>query len=247
MLPLHVAAGSDNADAVRLLVKAGASVDKKSRQHKKNGEKMDDFTALHEAAYFGNLESTRALLDERADPNAKNLNEQTALHVVLRAWNGQVTEVVRMLLESKADVTLRDYTFRYKKKPEWTWIGGPLHLACVQPESSEVAEMLLDMKAEVNEYTKCKGSTVTMLLHLHVAAGSDNADVVRLLVKARAAVGQKSLHETEDTEHFTALHEAAYFGNLASTQALLEEGADPNARDMHEQTALHVLVRACNG
>eukprot|EP00971_Amphidinium_carterae_P180008 3570652-Amphidinium_carterae.1 len=122
------------------------------------------------------------------------MKEQTPLHVVLRAWNGQVTAVVKMLLHFEANVTLPDKTFKYKKKPEWTWIGGPLHLACVQPpsdESSTVAKMLLDGKAHVDEYctqfkcegSKCEGSTVTMLLPLHVAAGSDNAAVVQLLVE----------------------------------------------------------------
>eukprot|EP00971_Amphidinium_carterae_P047560 936683-Amphidinium_carterae.1 len=145
-------------------------------------------------------------------------------------------------------------TFRYKKKPEWTWTGGPLHLACIQPpseDSSKVAQTLLDMKAQVNEYSKCEDSTVSMLLPLHVAAGSNNAAAVRLLVEAGASVDKKSKQRKENGEkipemvdHFTALHEAVHFGNLASTQALLEARADPNAKNMNKQTPLNVVLRA---
>src|SRR5690606_33550845 len=91
--PLHVAAKEGNADMVRWLVGAGASVERMTTETRAN--------ALHMAAFAGAVDVVRVLLEEGADPNAREGHwDQTPL-VFAAAENR--AEVVRLLLARGAD------------------------------------------------------------------------------------------------------------------------------------------------
>ena len=86
--PLHAAVLPPNAPvaAARLLIEHGAKV---------NARQDEGFTALHEAAFSGNLDMIEYLLEHGADGGARNLEGRTPLDVA-RARNRTVA--ARMLL-----------------------------------------------------------------------------------------------------------------------------------------------------
>lgn len=70
-----------------------------------NEEDENKFTALHWAAFYGQLKTTNLLLDHGADPNKLADNYVTPLH--LAASSGH-HEVVKLLLTKGADASKMD-------------------------------------------------------------------------------------------------------------------------------------------
>ena len=90
----------------------------------------DGFTALHFAAFFGQPEAARLLLERGADPSFTARNEMRVQPLHSAAAADQ-TEIARMLLDAGAD-------------PNETQEGGfvPLH-AAAQNGNAELVELLL--------------------------------------------------------------------------------------------------------
>jgi ankyrin repeat protein len=101
----------------------------------------DGFTALHLAAFFGKVESTRVLLEAGADVGAYGHNDlaNQPLHA---AAAGRHTEVCRLLLASGADVNATQH-------------GGytPLHEAASSGDV-ELAELFLSAGADHGALTE---------------------------------------------------------------------------------------------
>jgi uncharacterized protein len=91
--PLHLAAFFGQADAVRLLLARGATVDR-------NGTGWMTGTPLHAAASGSHAGVVRMLLDAGADPNNRQRHGYTPLHSA--AANGDL-ESIELLLEAGAD------------------------------------------------------------------------------------------------------------------------------------------------
>jgi len=109
----------------------------------------DGFSALHLAAFFGQVETARLLLDRGSDPNARGCGWMTgtALH---SASSGSHVAIGRLLLEAGADPNAR-------QSGGWT----PLHSAA-HNGNSELVGLLLGHGADptaVNE----EGATVLAL------------------------------------------------------------------------------------
>lgn len=94
--PLMLAAKSDFADAVQLLLDQGA--DPKRSNH-------FDETALHFAVLHYTTATVTALLDAGADVNAQDRTGQTPLHI---AAHRNRRDVVRILLDADADPMIKD-------------------------------------------------------------------------------------------------------------------------------------------
>jgi len=92
---LYVAARAGHADAVRTLVRLGASVD---------GTTGGRETPLSAAAVWGRLDAVQALLDARANPNALDAAGDGPLH---KAAEHGHAEVLRALLAAGGDPSLR--------------------------------------------------------------------------------------------------------------------------------------------
>ena len=72
------------------------------------------WTPLHVAAYHGQVEITRFLLQYKADDNAQDLNGKTPLHKASEGTSVGSVDVTRLLLEHGTDVNARD---NYRNTP----------------------------------------------------------------------------------------------------------------------------------
>ncbi|XP_064423627.1 caskin-2 isoform X2 [Latimeria chalumnae] len=101
--PLHLAAKNGHKEIIRLLLKAGIDINKKTKAG----------TALHEAALYGKTEAVRLLLDAAVDVNIRNTYNQTALDIVNQFTTSQASKEIKQLLREASGIlqvrALKDY------------------------------------------------------------------------------------------------------------------------------------------
>ena len=179
-------------------------------------------TPLHVASRYGRLDAAKWLLDHGADVNAQRVDGQTALHSA--AFRGHL-DIVRMLvLEHKADVSVRD-------------VEGctPLSLALEGSDGGlEVVRFLLLHSNADHVNTRDNGGKTP----LHYAAAYGHRKVAQLLIERKAEC------DARDAEGFTPLRYASDAAELGLMQLLLDHGADPDSRDNSGNTALHQAALA---
>jgi ankyrin repeat protein len=96
---LHLAAFFGRAEAVRLLLDAGADPNAVG-----TSEQIGPVQPLHSAAASGRLEGVRLLLERGADVNARQGGGFTALHAAAASRD---MELARVLLAAGADMTVK--------------------------------------------------------------------------------------------------------------------------------------------
>ena len=173
---------------------------------------------LVEAVKAGSAESVRALLDQRVDVNAAEVDGATALHWAVR---GEEASVVGMLLAAGADGTVAN---RYGVTP--------LSLACLTGNAGIITQ-LLEAGADAN------GATVGGQTALMTAARTGDVAAVRVLLAHGADV-----HARDDTHGQTALMWAAAENNAGVVDTLVQAGADVHTRTAHGFTAFLFAARA---
>ncbi|XP_014871565.1 ankyrin repeat and SOCS box protein 2-like isoform X1 [Poecilia latipinna] len=208
------------------------------------------WVALHEAAFYGQLQCVRILL--RADPSSVNictLKNETAL--LLAAVRGNAS-CVEFLLKHGANVNTAN------KLRE-----TPLFVACENP-NEEVVELLLRYGAQVNLsssqgesplHEACrlggpmicrrlldaganlKARNVYQIQPLFSAAQNGNAETLQLLVQRGADVNEQA------GDGASPLYEACKNGHFSVVQALLTLKADANRATNSGLLPLHVAVR----
>lgn len=211
---LSLACTNRNAAMVAKLLEAGANP---------NAAQLTGETPLMTCARTGNPDAVRALLARGADPSAKESKRgQTAL---MWAIAGKHSEAARLLIERGADVRARSQN------------GFTPLLFAAQQGDLDSARALLAAGADVNESTPEHGSALVV-----AAASGQEALGIYLLERGAEA-------KVADGFGITALHHAVGKGlslltgivydpayrvrpsNLPKlVQALLSNGADPNAR-----------------
>jgi ankyrin repeat protein len=164
-------AASDVADAamrndttgVLKLISAKADV---------NAAQPDGSTALHWAAYHGDVKMAAALLRAHANPDAVMENGMTPLSLACESGNANL---VQELLKAGADANQ-------------TLANGetPLMMAA-RTGSIPVMQALLAKGAKVDEKEKLRGTTALMW-----AAANSNAEAVRFLISRGADVSARS-------------------------------------------------------
>ena len=187
-------------------------------------------TALHSAAWYGDLEIVRVLLDYKIDVNARSLLKNwIAVHDVSKGPHSGWTlpphcgpqllpDIARLLLEQVSNVNARADDGK-----------TPLHLAA-RYGRVEVVCVLLEHGASVGaEDNEGKNP-------LHLAAISGRDKIVRVLLEHRANVS------VEDNQGRTPFHLAAISGSVDTVRVLLEHGANVGAKDNQGRTPLHVAA-----
>ena len=96
----------------------------------------DGDTPLHLAAWYGNLDRVKELLNKSADVRVKNLNGKTPLHYAVQQGH---LEIVQLLVFQGADVNAKD-----------NFGDTPLHMAAYYNMTDEIARFLVSKSANVN-------------------------------------------------------------------------------------------------
>ncbi|KAI9337551.1 ankyrin repeat-containing domain protein [Obelidium mucronatum] len=211
--PLHYAAEGGHDAIIAILLKAGASVNAKT--------KSSSTTALHLTSIHGNAKAVSLLIDAGADldtPNNTFLS--TPLHHSARFGH---FDICRILIEKGAT-----------KTPPNNELNTPIHLAASY-DHKEIVSLFLDHNAVDNN---CK-QVVSLLgswtpLHLAVSMGS--RQISALLLANGATVNCVDKYKN------TPLHLAAEKGFKEIAMDLMHCGADLGAESVFGWTPLLAAV-----
>ena len=223
---LHFALRRGNQDLIRMLLDLGADANLRLLQDERGTTPLYE-AVMNEVAsgdehhepyidgieLYSPLETIRLLLDRGADPNAKQIGEETILHAAIIV--GSPLETIRLLLDRGADSNAK--------------ISGEetiLHKAISSGEAC--VRLLLSTGANVN----ARNDRQQSILDLAV-------DVSDLMVDILIEYGV-DLDATDSKGH-TALLKAARKGRAEIVMMLIGRGANIHVRDIAGQSLLHHL------
>ncbi|KAJ4218988.1 hypothetical protein NW759_008144 [Fusarium solani] len=230
--PLHWAI--PYAGITRLLLEHGGNPDSANNTRQ---------TPLHWSAQAGLEAATELLVQHGANTNSQDEHGVTPLHAAVL---GGHEAVVNLLLLNGANANVVD-------EDGWT----PLHAAIVKehgalqnqlaPETQNRASFVDQMRERMNDENeralleemaenKSHGSTVVSGLRSAVNSGYRQR-VLALLDGGADIDAQDRIGDS------TALTHAAWLGRDDLVELLLENGADPNRREQHGWTALHIAIK----
>ena len=194
---VHVAMHMDHQDMVRLLLTKGLQV-----------------PPIHEAAYFGDLDTVKTLVAEGTEVNTKDEAGYMPLHCALC---GGHKEIVQFLLGEGADVNVKTAADR-----------TPLCFA----QTAETAALLIAEGADANARVEF-GHTV-----LHNAVNQGDVQIVALLLAHGANANTKAGSTDSLWKGWTPLHVACDNGRKAIVETLLAEDVDVTAKTDKGETPM---------
>lgn len=222
MFNRHADALEANLNEIKEIVDnyPGATVSKKiemGRRHRA-ADINDD---LLKAVFDVDLEKVRELLDQGANPNAKDKNGDIILMIAAR--NGY-TGIIKLLLDAGADPNAKD-------ENGWTALMEAAYYG-----HTDMVKLLLDAGADVNAKDE-NGYTALMW-----ASRYGHTDVVELLKQHGATANKKIERRHRIAGINDDLTVAARYGDFQKVKELLNAGADPNAEAIDGWTVLMVAV-----
>lgn len=211
-----------NVDAAMQAIVSGEDV---------NAPSVDGTTALHWAAYHGNIELAQRLLRAEAEPNTRNDYGSSPMMEAATVAN---VDMLKLLLDAGADV----------ESPNLE--GQTALMAVARTGSLEAAELLLDHGADVNAAEGWGGQTALMW-----ASARHHPAMIELLVDRGAEIDKRAIDRNWErrvtseprvkemfTGGFTALLYAVRENCLDCVKQLLDAGADINKPDPDNVTPL---------
>ena len=220
---------STKPSLVRLFLDNGWSVD--------GSDSSSHEQPLQTAVRLGDVETVRLLLEYKANPNAKNTSNETALHLACQDSCPKTAELVNILLDEQADPNAVDSEgltpLHVAMKngldvPVRTLLGLPLHESTPNDLGQSNARPLIRKLADVEKEAPGGERAV------HLAYKSPA--IMRILLSLNP---KPNLSTTVSQSNATALICAAAGGSLLVVQQLLEAGANPKAADSNGWTTLH--------
>ena len=197
---------TQDEDVMELLLKAGAKVDPVL------GEEYS-ITPLMSAAYWGNVNNVRILLDKNASVNLINGKRETALWFAADQGN---TECLELLLDAGAPANLASSS------------GTPLMAAI---NNMKCFRALLKRGCETS-YTNDEGDCAVTL-----ASSRWSEDYIKLLIKHKADL------KVVDGKGWSPVMLATSKKVYSTLKELLDNGAEINHADNTGMTALHIAAQ----
>ena len=189
---------------------------------------MSPHDELLAAASAGDLATIHLALQNGESPDAASSTGSTLL---MRASHGGFESIVKVLLQARADASLRDSTYGTSALMLASASG---HVTCL--------DLLLSQAADVSKQDMEGRSAL-----LYAARRGHSTCVARLLAAWSANAvghGDPSLVDMADETGLTALMGSAQSNNVDCMRELLSAGATLEARDHLGMTALHAACRA---
>ncbi len=216
--PLWLACSSRNAAMVDRLLTGGADP---------NIALLSGETSLMRCAYTGNASAVSALLARGANVNAKEGSKgQTAL---MWAVAEQHADVVRILLEHKADISARTAITKQRAGDGKVGTNGPGGTLAI--EKGGFTPILFAARHGALESAQ---ALVAAGANVNDAAGDDNTALVIASHSGHGKLAAFLLDKGADPNAaaagYTALHSAVVRSDVELVKALLAHKADVNAR-----------------
>lgn len=219
--PLHWAGKAGMAAAGSVLLQRGADV---------NAKNLFGNTPLHEAINSGDMDVINVILNAIAKVDRALVNEQNGegeTPIVSAAYLGS-EEVVKLLLESGADVTVPD-------SKGFT----PLHRAS-RGGHAEVVEILLENETAKSEIDLDAATLDDQVTALHEAARWGHVDTIEILMKAGADSSRQNV--SGESPLHSAVMWGRDWGSSDCAELLLENGADLYLKDFSGKTPIDVAA-----
>jgi ankyrin repeat protein len=247
--PLDLALRLGNIEAARLLLDAGASLNRAPGQQLPlqgairskdmeifkrilagttniNAATADGNTGLHTAIMNDNNEAAILLLQNGANPNLPNTDGYTPLHTAVIAENAII---VKALLDHGANPDAIAHDQR-----------RPLYIAIQDSLTDIVRLLVVQGKADLMFDTdKEKHSPLFMAVYIN-----ESPEIVQIILENLPLDKKKQVINARDVSSKTALHYACYLGNTAIIKLLIDHGANTELKDNEQGTILHGAAKS---
>ena len=243
LTPLHLAAWHNRPMIISYLIDHGAKVDQTERLSRKS--------PLHIAAYFGNFDCCRVLIEKNASTNPQDYAYYTPLHYAVMQGH---LELAKFLNEAGGDLfissvcgTALDIAIRHEDIEMVDYLTTKLskHLSLKSPKNPLMKgfwkhafsynefdlrnalhfAVLLRSEKIVRLLLERKCLPMSVDVHtctpLHLAAEKGYSEIVKLLLSTLGYVKE------EDLYHFSPLELAMINGHSSTVDVFVDKGAKP--------------------